>query len=268
MEQIRLDMDPATLRARALAGSRQILEACARKAKGRSTERPSDVLEDIGEIYNYEPWDIALVAALTAVLHPRTRIPQTLRAETARITAERRRLLQALRTFRQKFMAGERPTVSFFQVVLAPRPGVGLVYTTGRPSEWVLDEFAGCILVILGRARIHNMAKPALGPIDLAFDFGRELLGSVGIEAPRRSLDERVGTLPDLPPEPTDEDPLGWANVIARRLTRVPEGSAVLRRIFVPEEGLSLETFRYGMRTSSPGIFVRRFTRKALPNPS
>jgi len=260
--------DAATLRARALVRSRQILEACARKGKGRSTERPSDVLEDIRDAYEYEPWDVALIGALTAILHPRTRVPQALRAETARITAERRRLIQAMRALNRKFMAGSRPTVSCLQVVLAPRPGVGLVYTTGRPSEWVLDEFAGCMLVILGRARPRNMAEPPREPIGVAFDLGRELLGSVGIEAPRRSLDERVRALPDLPPEPTDEDPLGWANVIARRLTRVPEGDAVLRRILVPDEDLSLETFRYAMRASSPDIFVRRFTRKALPKPS
>ena len=54
-------------------------------------------------------------------------------------------------------MHGDRPTVSCFQAVLTPRPGVGLIYSTGRPSEWVLNEFASCIRVVLGQARIGGM---------------------------------------------------------------------------------------------------------------
>ena len=257
-------MGAETLRARIFAQSRQVLEAHARERKGRSVERPTDILEDIADEYQYEPWDVALIGALTTLLHPRSRVPQVLRAETARITAERRRLLQALRTLRMKFMTGDRPAVSCIQVVLAPRPGVGQIYLTGRPSEWVLDEFAGCILVTLGRARLPDARGPSLKSLGLAFSYAQELLEVVGIHTSRRSLEERAAALPDLPPEPNDEDPLGWADAIGRRLARLPEGDALLRKLLVPES-LPLETFRYRLAASSPDIAVRRFTRKALP---
>lgn len=260
--------DAATLRARALTRSRQILEACARKQKRRSAQRPSDVLEDIGETYNYEPWDIALVAALTALLHPRTRVPQALRAETAQITAERRRLLQALKTFRRKFMEGNRATATCVQVVLAPRPAVGHVYTTGRPQEWALDEFAGAVRVILGQARVPGMHTPALEAIGFAFDFGRELLGALGIHVTRRSLPERAQALRDLPPEPDDAAPLTWAEAVARRFSRVAEGRDLLRRLLIPEEDLPLQTLRYRLTAGSSDIVVRRFLRKRLPEKS
>lgn len=250
------------LRDRAFERSRQILE---QHARPRSDQRPSDVLEDIAETYDYQPWDIALISALTVLLHPRTQVSQALRSETARITRERRQLLQALRTFQQKYMHGNHPTVSCFQVVLAPRPGVGLIYNTGRPSEWVLNEFAGCIQVVLGQARIGGMSTPPLEPIGNAFDIGRDLLRSVGIMVARGSLYDRARALPDLPPEPMDDDPLGWAETIAGRLSRVPKGNAILRRILIPQDDLPLETFRYRMTALSQDVIVRRFTRKALP---
>lgn len=258
--------DPARLRAWILIRGRQILEECARKERGPRDLKPSDVLEDIADAYAYEPWDVALVGVLVARLHPRTRVPQALRAETARIAAERHRLVQALRSFGKKFMARGRPVVSCVQVVLAPRPGVGHVYTTGRPSQWILDEFAGAIRAILGQARVPGLKHRLRDPIatGFAFSYGKDLLSSLGIRVMRRSLEERARALSDLPPEPNDQDPLGWADAIARRLGRVPEGDAILRRLLVPET-LPLETFRYRMTASSPDIVVRRFTRKALP---
>jgi hypothetical protein len=259
------ELDAATLRQRAYRRSRQILEAHARKRKGRDVERPGDVLEDIAETYDYEPWDVALVAALTVLLHPRTRVPEALRAETARITAERRRVVQAIQTLQAKFMQGDRPILTCVQFVLAPRPAVGLVYATGRPQEWALDEFAGAIRVILGQARVPGMPEPPREPIGQALDMGKELLDTLGIKVRRRSLEERAAALPDLPPAPDDADPLAWAQALSRRFTRVPEGRDILRRVFTPAEDLPLLTVRYRVTANSPDIVVRRFRRKALP---
>ena len=262
------EVDAATLRKRAFVRSRQILEECARQQKGRNAERPSDVLEDIAETYNYQPWDLALVAALTALLHPRTRVPQALRAETARITAERRRVGQALRILRKKFMQGDEAIISCSQIVLAPRPAVGLIYTTGRPDEWALDEYAGAVRVILGQARVPGMPTPADEPIGLAFEFGQELLAALGISVARRTLEERAQALSDPPPAPDDAAPLAWAETIGRRFNRVPEGRDILRRVLTLADDLPLQTLRYRVTANSPDIFIRRFVRKRLPDKS
>jgi len=263
-------IDPATLRLNAFRRGRQILEGLAGLAPVRVREgvqRPGDVLLDIQETYDYDPWDIALLGALTGLLHPRTRLPQLLRDEASRITRERRQFLQALRTLQKKFMTGDRPTVSCIQAVLAPRPAVGLVLTTGRPAEWVLNEFAGAVLVVLGQTRAAKMPEPPLEPIGLAFGFGCELLRSIGIRATRRSLEERARALPNLPPPPNDDAPLDWAEALTERLTRVPEASDILRRVFAPDDAtpLPLTTIRYRMTARSPEIIARRFTRRALP---
>ncbi len=265
------DVDARTLRERALARSRQILEMSAKQKKRPSTQKPSDVLQDIEGAYNYEPWDVALVAALTALLHPKTRVPQALREKAARITRERRRVFQWLRTAQKRFMTGDDPIITHIDTVLAPRPAIGVVYTSGRPSTWVLDEFTANIMTILGRARVRVLPTPPLRPLDDALIFGEELLKALGINLGDIGLEARAQALlrtGDLPPEPDDEHPLAWADGIARRLCRVWEDRDILRRIFVPSEELPIQTLRYRVRAGTPDIFARAFRRRRLPPPT
>lgn len=266
-EAILAEMSPIDLRALLYKRSLQILEKSApTDKKMQSIQRPTDVLEDITETFDYEPWDLAFVAALTALTHPRTRVPQALRTETARITKERRRLVQELRRFQKKFMAGPAPTVAALGVVLAPRPAVGCVYATGRPREWALDLFAGAIRTILAEVRVSTMPELPLEPVGLAFGYGRELLGTLGVHVSPENLSERARTLSDSLPAPTDEAPWDWANaVFARFFAPQAEGRAVLRRLLTPDGELPIQTLRYRLRAGTDDIFVRAFRRRALP---
>lgn len=266
MEAILAEMSPTELRALLYKRSLQILEKSAPTGKKmQNIQRPTDVLEDIAETYSYEPWDLAFVTALTALTHPRTRVPKELRAETARITAERRRVVQELRRFRKNLMTGSAPTIASLSVVLAPRSAVGCVYTTGRPREWALDLFAGAIRTILADVRVSTMPTPALEPVGLAFDYGKDLLSALGIRISPSNLSERA-RLSDPLPAPTDVDPWGWANtVFAHFFNPQAEGRAVLRRLLTPDGELPLQTLRYRLRAGSDDIFVRSFRRQALP---
>lgn len=256
------EMSPKQLRKFLYKRSLQILEKSAKKP---SAQRPMDVMVDITETFDYEPWDLAFVAALTALTHPRTRVPQALRAETARITKERRHLVQELRRFQKKFMVGPAPTVAALKVDLAPRPAVGSVYTTGRPREWALDLFAAATRIILAEARISTMPEPPLEPVGLAFDYGRELLGTLGIRVSPSNLSERA-RLTDPLPAPTDEDPWSWAKtVFAHFFHPQAEGNAVLRRVLTPDEELPLLTLQYRLRAGSDDILIDYFLHEALP---
>ncbi len=237
-----------------------IIREHARATTG-ATQEWLGVLGEIEALYHYDAWDVLFILAATLRLHPHTGVPAAFRRQAAEYKQQRREMTRDLRHFQEKWMTGERPMAQSLEVMESAHPAYALVETRGRPSDWMLDEFAGHLGVILVDTRWAKQARPwnpDADPFDFAFGYGRDLLNMTGpFHTSTQALYGRywrLKTAGNLPSPPDDETPHEWIKHVIRRTTERIGASE--RAVFLLSTALPQEVNRLRLTANQATIDV------------
>jgi len=264
-ELVPVTEDPASIRRRAREGSRRVIEE--RAPRGEPGHGWKDAFVEIEECYGYDAWDLHYALGVTCFLHPKTRPREEDRPRAAARKKRRHQMEKDVRRLQRKWMSGPDPAACLVFVVEVPRPWHELLELGGKAADWMIDEFAGHVGIILGEARRARAGpeEPEPDPYRQAFTFGCQLLRTSGI-LPREKggreispqeqiedLRERFRVMRernDLPPAPDDENPRAWIRDLWRRILGgfAPDR----RRHLEPAEGLPVPLIARGLLLYGP----------------